>query len=56
MKKTWEGINNIIERKSTNAKPVNLTKYSSVGNAVTSDPFAISGIFNIDIFLPLDLN
>ena len=46
LKKTWEGINNIIGRKSTNAKPINLTKYSRAGNVVISDRIAISNIFN----------
>ena len=30
MKKTWEGINNITGRKSTNAKAVDLIKNSKV--------------------------
>ena len=49
MKETqWEGINNIIGRKSTNAKPINLVKTFNVGkllNTVISDPIAISNIF-----------
>ena len=35
MKKTqWEGINNIIGRKSTNAKPINLVKTFNVGKLI----------------------
>ena len=45
-KKTWEGVNNIIGRKSTNAKPINLIKTPNVGNTVISDPISISNIFN----------
>ena len=46
MKKTWERINNIIRRKSTNAKPVNLIINSNVGSTVISDPIAVIDIFN----------
>ena len=46
MKKTWEGINNIIVPKSTNAQPINLIKNSNVGNIVVSDPIVISNVFN----------
>ena len=46
MKKTWEGINNILVRKSRNAKPINSIKNSNIGNTVTSDPSEISNIFN----------
>ena len=46
MKKTWEGINDILGRKSRNAKPINSIKTSNVGNTVTSDPSEISNIFN----------
>ena len=46
VKKTWEGINNILGRKSRNAKPPNSIKNSNVGNTVTSDPSEISSIFN----------
>ena len=46
MKKTWQGINNIIGRKSTNANPINLIETSNVGNTVISDLIAISNIFN----------
>lgn len=46
MKKTWEGINNILGRKSRNAKPINSIKNSSVGNTVTSDPSETNNIFN----------
>ena len=46
MKKTqWEGINNIIGRKSTNAKPINLVETFNVGNTVISDAIAIRNIF-----------
>ena len=45
MKRTWQGINNIIGWKLTNAKPINLIKNSKVGNTVNSDPIAISNIF-----------
>ena len=46
MKKAWEGINNILGRKSRNAKAINSIKNSSLGNTVTSDPSEISNIFN----------
>ena len=47
MEKTqWKGINNIIERKSANAKPINLVNTFNFGNTVTSDLIAISNIFN----------
>ena len=46
MKKTWEGINNILGRKSRNTKPINSIKNSNVGNTVTGDPSEISNTFN----------
>ena len=46
MKKSWEGINNILGQKSRNAKPINSIKNYNVGNTVTSDPSEISHIFN----------
>ena len=46
MKKTWEGINNILGRKWRNAKPINSIQNSNVGNTVTSDPSEICNIFN----------
>ena len=45
-KKSWQGINNILGRKSRNAKLINSIKNSNVVNTVTSDPTEICNIFN----------
>lgn len=46
MKKTWEGINKILNRKSKNSKPINAIKDFNNNNKVTRDPSRISNVLN----------
>ena len=38
MKKTWEGINNVLARKLKNTKPITFIKDPNDNDSVTSDP------------------
>ena len=46
MKKTWEGINNVLARKLKNTKPITFIKDPNDNDFVTSDPSRIANVFN----------
>ena len=46
MKKTWEGINNVLARKLKNTKPITYIKDSNDNDSVTSDPSRIANVLN----------
>jgi len=46
MKKTWEGINNILARKTKNYRVINSIKDPSNDNIVTKDPNRIANVLN----------
>ena len=45
MKKTWEGINNVLARKLKNTKPITF-KNPNDNDSVTSDPSKIANVLN----------
>ena len=46
MKKTLEGINNVLARKLKNTKPINFIKDRNDNDSVTSDPSRIPNVLN----------
>ena len=44
MKKTWEGINNVLARKLKNTKPITFIKDPNYNDSVTSDPSSIAKV------------
>ena len=46
MKKTWEGINSILARKSNNSKPICSIKDPDDNNSISSNPNRIANILN----------
>ena len=46
MKKTWEGINNVLARKLKNTKPITFIKDPNDNDSVTSDPSRIANVLN----------
>ena len=46
MKKTWEGMNNILSRNSKNTKPIQFMKYPNDQYSISSNPRRIATIIN----------
>ena len=46
MKKTWQGINSILARKSNNSKPISFIKDPDNDNLISSNPNRIANILN----------
>ena len=46
MKKTWEGINNVLARKLKNTKPITSIKVPTDNDSVTCDQRRIANVFN----------
>ena len=46
MKKTWEGINSILARKSNNSKPISYIQDPDDNNSISSSPSRIANILN----------
>ena len=46
MKKTWEGINNVLARKLKNTKPITFIKDPNDNDSVTNDPSRIANVLN----------
>ena len=46
MKKTWEGINNVLALKLKNTKPITFSKDPNDNDSVTSDPSRIANVLN----------
>ena len=46
MKKTWEGINNVLARKRENTKPITFIKDPNDNDSVTSNPSRIANVLN----------
>ena len=46
MKKTWEGINSILARKSNNSKPTSFMKDPDDNSSISSNPNRIANILN----------
>ena len=47
MKKTWEGINNVLARKLKNTKPITFIKDPNDNDSVTSDPSRIANVLEL---------
>ena len=46
MKKTWEGINNVLARKLKNTKPITSIKVPTNNDSVTCDQRKIANVLN----------
>ena len=46
MKKTWQGINNVLALKLKNTKPITFSKDPNDNDSVTSDPSRIANVLN----------
>ena len=47
MKKTWEGINNVLARKLKNTNPITFIKDPNDNDSVTSDSSRIANVRNV---------